>query len=90
MAKNRKTRKEKVRASQRQTLPSSSARSEHTSSQAESKTTFSYTTGTPVSPQKSVQYAQSSHLREDLLRTSIVTGAIIVAELILFFTLSLR
>ena len=54
---------------------------------------YSYAPTELASPTYSVQSATLStvtDLREDLLKTGIITGAIILAEVILFFTLSAR
>jgi hypothetical protein len=92
MAKNRKTRKEKIRASQRLTSASSTTASEPSETASESRTTYSFSSDSPIaaSTRGTTETALTSHLREDLLRTGIVTGAIILAELILFYTLSFR
>jgi hypothetical protein len=95
MAKNRKTKKEKLRAAKRlSAAPSSDVlqgkASPHSTPVTESVFTFTGTTDTTSAPIQSKTISETSHLREDLMRTGIVTGAIILAEIILFITLTMR
>jgi hypothetical protein len=93
MAKNRKTRKEKLRAGKRlaSTPSPSTSRSPDTSSAIqENNAVFTFSEAAVASsPITSIKFpTHDSHLREDLLRTGVVTGAIILAEITLYLMLT--
>ncbi len=89
MAKNRKTKKEKLRSSTRvKTAPSPAEMNEVLPSESSSLFTFVSQASDSQVKRSTVSTAQVSHLREDLLKTSTIVGAIILAEIILFFLLT--
>lgn len=90
MAKNRKTRKEKLRSATRHSTAYRTGTTAPTTQDEQNASVFTFSADSAAS----LPSLRSSvpelvlHLREDLLRTLTVTGAIVLAELILFFTLS--
>lgn len=92
MAKNRKTRKQKILAAKRHT-PDASTSLPTQETLAPERLAYTFSGPQTPTPRLTVPHTSLNtiaHLREDLLRTGIVTAAIIAAEVILFFTLSLQ
>jgi hypothetical protein len=88
MAKNRKTKKEKLRSTKRQTSPQTVHPDSVTQpSTASSLYTYAPDTNAHVIAHRSAIAEQTLHLRNDLLRTMTITGAIIFAELLLYVML---
>ncbi len=91
MAKTRKTKKEKMRTSTRVSKPSNHNLQQSSSSPEDMHVfTFTSETRTTSNAAKTTSLDLIPHLKEDLLRTGIVIGAIIVAELILYYILTMR
>lgn len=89
MAKNRKTKKEKLRSSARIShMPKPS----HDDIQAsDQRNVFTFVSSSPIpNTRRNQTNTTIYHLREDLLRTGTVIFAITIAELILFYTLAIR
>lgn len=81
MAKSRRTKKEKVKASMRQSSPISSP-------QEVSSSSFSY--AIPTLKKTTTAQATTTDIASDLRKTLFITGTIIVAQIILFVLLQNR
>lgn len=87
MAKNRKTKKEKIRAASRVQTVSTPMSIPDSSSQNGSVFTFVSQTS-PLTNKQSASTISISYLREDLLRTGTVIFSILLAEITLWFILT--
>jgi hypothetical protein len=91
MAKKRKTRQQKLQSDKRHTVMQHQTTPVVLSPRSESRYETPVTaTATPltVKPTKhAISTSEYQFVRHDLLKTSTITGAIIVAELVLFFVL---
>jgi len=90
MAKNRKTRKQKILAAKRhRTTPSALMPTQEAS--ASDRASYAFSSSQISTSAPTIQTASLStltHLREDLIKTGILTAAIIFAEITLYFALT--
>lgn len=92
MAKKRKTRQQKFESDRRHTSPRHQTAPSVSSSHQEVATATTPATTNTLSPiakpsKPAISTSEYQFVRHDLLKTSSITGAIIIAELVLFFVL---